>query len=341
METKFINESGFQDFVGKLVESRNLVGPVAKRNKFVFGEINKYEDLRLDYDVTLLPPKKLFFPPKQDILKFYGQKGESCIDPDPQILLGVHFYDIKAIDMTDLLFRENNEDYNYLANRECTTIIGSNIQNVHDRAFFGSVGTEVEPKGHDGFLTKIEGGYVFEIITAKAKELLQFGDFQDANENQIKQAEKVNAEVLTKCSEKLNNTSAEINKKVRNSFDSKIWEKTAEDCFSCGSCNIVCPTCYCFDVQDDWYLDQETGVRARSWDGCLKEDFSEVSLGQGSIENFRETRGSRYRHRIMRKATYLNEKLGGPACVGCGRCSSVCTSDIADPVNVINQIMEE
>ena len=42
----------------------------------------------------------------------------------------------------------------------------------------------------------------------------------------------------------------------------------------------------------------------------------------------------------MRKTTYLNEKLGGPACVGCGRCSQACTADIADPVRVITTIME-
>ena len=65
----------------------------------------------------------------------------------------------------------------------------------------------------------------------------------------------------------------------------------------------------------------------------------EVSLGAGAKENFRETRGWRFRHRLMRKAAYLNEKLGGPACVGCGRCSQACPADIADPVRVIGTIM--
>jgi ferredoxin len=42
----------------------------------------------------------------------------------------------------------------------------------------------------------------------------------------------------------------------------------------------------------------------------------------------------------MRKGAYLNEKLGSPACTGCGRCSMACTVDIADPVRVITTIME-
>jgi len=119
-----------------------------------------------------------------------------------------------------------------------------------------------------------------------------------------------------------------------------LWNSLAQDCFSCGSCNTTCPTCYCFDVQDNWNLDQKTGERSRYWDACLTEDFSKVSLGAGAQENFREEKAERFRHRFMRKATYLNKELGGPACVGCGRCSQSCTADIADPVTVINKIME-
>ena len=125
----------------------------------------------------------------------------------------------------------------------------------------------------------------------------------------------------------------DIAEKVRASFKNKeLWEKLSEKCFSCGSCNIVCPTCYCFDVQDKWNLDQVSGDRTRYWDACLTEEFSKISLGAGAEENFREKRGDRFRHRIMRKASYLNDKLGSPACVGCGRCSVSCTSDITDPV---------
>ncbi|MBU1241158.1 4Fe-4S dicluster domain-containing protein [Myxococcota bacterium] len=341
MSVKFIKETDFNDFVGKMMEARTVVGPVAKKTKFVFGELESVDQLRLDYDVTILPPKKLFFPPRQDLLKFHGQKGTSCICPQPKVLFGVHYYDIKAIDQTDFLFNENNADQNYLANREATTIIGTTIQNVSPRAFFGSVGKNVNPKGHDGFLTRINGGWVFETLTSKGRDLLDFGKFIDADDAQKAEAAKVNTEEKTKSPEKIKAEGDVVAQKVRKSFsEDELWEEFAKDCFSCGSCNIVCPTCYCFDVQDNWNVDQHSGARTRSWDGCLKADFAECSLGQGACENFRETKGSRFRHRIMRKAVYSNEKLGGPACVGCGRCSLSCTADIADPVNVINRIVE-
>jgi len=150
----------------------------------------------------------------------------------------------------------------------------------------------------------------------------------------------VNAAALERCPEKLEYGTEAIAAKVRAAFrDDELWTTLAADCFSCGTCNTVCPTCYCFDVQDTWNVDQTSGQRTRFWDGCLTEDFAKCSLGEGACENFREEQAARFRHRLMRKATYLNEKLGGPACVGCGRCSAGCTADIADPARVINQIM--
>ena len=78
----------------------------------------------------------------------FGPGGRaSAIQPEPRILFGVHFYDVKAIDMLDQLFRENHEDKNYLAKREQTTIVGSNIQNVSKRAFLATVGKDVKPQG--------------------------------------------------------------------------------------------------------------------------------------------------------------------------------------------------
>jgi len=342
MKTYFIKDQDFPSFISNVMESENLVGPIAKKNKFIFDKLEKSEDLRLDYDVTILPPKKFFFPPVQKLIEFDGEKYHDCIDPKKMILFGVHFYDIKSLDMTDFLFSEGKTDNNYMSNREAATVIGSSIQSIADRAFWGSIGREVKPKGHDGFLTRLENqGYVFEVINYKGEALLTYGNFRNATDNEITAAVKVNDDVMQKCSTRLPFPSEKLAEKVRAEFtNEELWEELAEGCFSCGTCNTVCPTCYCFDVKDKWNLDQKSGTRERYWDACLTSEFAKVSLGAGTSENFRSTRGERFRHRIMRKAVYLNEKLGGPACVGCGRCSTSCTADIADPARVYTKIME-
>ena len=116
---------------------------------------------------------------------------------------------------------------------------------------------------------------------------------------------------------------------------SPVWEKQSEKCYSCGTCNLVCPTCYCFDVLDEMGLSLTEGDRVREWDGCMLEEFAEVA----GDENFREDRSQRLRHRMYRKYSYLFTRYDVPFCCGCGRCARQCLVDI-DPVGVINELIE-
>ncbi len=118
---------------------------------------------------------------------------------------------------------------------------------------------------------------------------------------------------------------------------SGFWEKHSEKCLACGSCVLVCPTCYCFDVKDNPDLTLEAGERIRTWDGCLLEDFAKIASG----ENFRATRPTRYRHRYFKKGKYLYDRFGFVSCVGCGRCSSNCLPNIANPVDLFNDMYHE
>ena len=113
-----------------------------------------------------------------------------------------------------------------------------------------------------------------------------------------------------------------------------MWAKTARECYSCGTCNISCPTCYCFDVDDQTTLGGSDGVRVRSWDSCQFISFSAVAGG----EAFREKRNDRVRHRMSRKFAYITDDKGQPFCVGCGRCVRQCTAAI-NIVEVMNALL--
>ena len=221
MTASFIKSGDFAAFVTAMIEAGPVYGPVAKRSRFAFERLETPDELRLDYDVTILPPKKLFFPPAQDLLRFDGDGFRAALEPTEKILFGVHFYDVKAIDQTDLLFSERNYDVNYMAHRQTTTIVASNIQKVSKRAFFASVGADVQPKGHDAFLTSIDGGYVFETLTERGEALLKFGDFQPATDAQVEEAAEVNAAALEQCPEKLEHSTEAIAAKVRAAFEQR------------------------------------------------------------------------------------------------------------------------
>ncbi|TWT41934.1 Anaerobic sulfite reductase subunit A [Phycisphaerae bacterium RAS1] len=123
---------------------------------------------------------------------------------------------------------------------------------------------------------------------------------------------------------------------LRASYDSPVWEANALRCYSCSSCNLVCPTCYCFDIQDELDLPPESGCRTRAWDSCMLRDFALVAGGH----NFRSKQAARLRHRILRKGAWIEQRSGRSGCVGCARCERACTAHIGIS-DIINQLSEE
>ncbi|MFW6071239.1 MAG: Ni/Fe hydrogenase subunit beta, partial [Candidatus Bipolaricaulota bacterium] len=69
---KVISKSNFSKFVDDLIEKdeREVVGAQAKSNEFAFNPLESAEDLRLDYDVTILPPKKYFMPQRETLVEY-------------------------------------------------------------------------------------------------------------------------------------------------------------------------------------------------------------------------------------------------------------------------------
>jgi sulfhydrogenase subunit beta (sulfur reductase) len=103
--------------------------------------------------------------------------------------------------------------------------------------------------------------------------------------------------------------------------ENSVWKDNAETCFGCGTCNLVCPTCRCYDVVDYVNLDLKTGGTVRRWDSCMLRKHALVAGGL----NFRPTRVERLRNRFNCKGSLREGMLN---CVGCGRCTVYCPAEI-------------
>jgi len=238
----------------------------------------------------------------------------------------------------DRIFADGVPDPHYRKTRESVLLIGVDPTKAAPRSFWADMEANTVSNGFDLMFTDIGKSYLVESGSEKGEGLLMsFGSVRPATKDEAQIRLTVRSKSYQTC--KANGLAfphREIPILLEHSGENLLWEEKANKCLSCGTCNLVCPTCYCFDVQDDMDLGLEHGERFRRWDGCLLDDFAKVASG----ENFRETRTARYRHRFFRKGLNLFKILNEVACVGCGRCASSCLPDIADPVDVFNKLKE-
>jgi len=342
MENKIIEKRNMGSFITNLINTKvEVVGAKRKDGKYAFGKLAAANELCLDYDTTLLPPKMYLFPQKETLIKFeLGKeaKVEPVIEAKPIILLGVHPYDIKAIELLDAAFSTTNLDINYLSRREKATIIGVDCLNPNPNAFCPSLGTAITETGFDLMLTDIGDSYVVAIGSKKREKLLKrYAETTEATQSELAQRDQQRQKALTKYKVTLNASLKELPQLLEKSWNNPLWKERGEKCLSCGSCVMVCPTCFCFDVQDDVALNLKEGERYRQWDACMLVDFAAVAGGG----NFRKDKESRFRHRMYRKGKYVWERLGRLGCVGCGRCALACLAEIASPAETFNILKEE
>jgi ferredoxin len=347
METAVIAKPDLPFFIRRLVENHHVEGVTRKGQSlygqaYFYGPIHEPDDLCLDFDCTVMPPKKYFLPPREELLRFTTRPKPSAARTPPAdefILIGVHPYDIKAIAQMDLIFSRGEPDPHYRERRNSICLIGVDPTRVAPRAFWASMDAATVDSGFDLMLTDIGDRYAVEVGSAKGRDLLtRHAKWRPAGVDEVSQRERVRTDTDDCCRQRgAAFQKEEIPLLLEQSMAAWLWEEKSAKCLSCGTCNLVCPTCYCFDVWDEMDLGLMQGRRLRRWDGCLLKDFAKVASG----ENFRETRASRYRHRFLRKGCYLVPILKDLACVGCGRCAAACLADIADPLEVFNRLKED
>jgi sulfhydrogenase subunit beta (sulfur reductase) len=174
---RIISKENFADFVNTLIknESFNVLGVKAKGDKFAFGPLDSAKELRMDYDVTLLPPKKYFFPQRETLVTYDVGKGFSAqtSEAKPIVLIGVHPYDIVALLHMDEIFAETKSDPYYFEKRKSSIIIGVNIQRMSKWCFASYMGCATVEYGYDLMLTDLGNRYAINIGSQKGEELLE------------------------------------------------------------------------------------------------------------------------------------------------------------------------
>lgn len=332
----------------KVFTAENLVAALKSASSgyskiYVPAEIGDYYQFEIfsdettpvfNYSNTKLSPKGLIYPQSMRMFSFRIDSN----NPDSNILkeipreyppiavVGIRPCDAEAF----LLVKKNfdNPEYKdpwWVSAYESATFIGLACNEPSSTCFCSSVGgAPFCEKGLDAIIVDLGDKFYIKSITEKGETFLSvLGDECSApEENDAQSISKLASDALEKCNSevKVNNLAE---KKQLDLFYAPFWENQTFSCLNCGTCTSLCPTCWCFDIQDEIYGSE--GERIRNWDSCM---FPLFTL-HGTGHNPREEKYSRPRQRFMHKLKYYVDKYkNGVQCTGCGRCVRSC------PVNI-------
>ncbi len=314
----------------------------ASREKLIehiknFGEVIELDKLP---SRPLIPEAKSFSLPKEEVLLIFKKNGNQVefkefFKDEKKILFGLPPCEAKALYLVDLTFLNDKKDPYYARRRENTYVFVLACRNPRKTCFCKSFGLGPFSRDFgDVFMIDLGTHLLVEPTSPKGDELLRDLPLEDATQEDLEKAE----ELRKQAEEKVESLDLEgIDKHLRKLFSHDIWKSVAFKCVNCGTCTFVCPTCYCFDIQDiartNW------GYRERVWDSCM---FSIYSL-ETSGHNPRPTGVERVRNRILHKFSYYPELYGEFGCVGCGRCITACpvNFDIREVLKSLKEVEVE
>lgn len=333
---RILHKDHVPDLVRGLATEYEVIGPVAKEDKFVFAPLADVSQLRLDYDTTLLPPKRWFLPNEECLLQFdlvdESVTSEGIVAP-PRVLFGLHACDVHALQLLDKVFLTGTVDPYYEARRAATVVIGVSCT-PDGECFCNAFDADEVHRGFDMFLTDIGDRYYVSLGSVRGAEILdRYVETSQVSAEDVAEFQRVSR--VFEESFTLDVDATQLPVLMDAKYDDPIWDEFGEKCLSCGACSMVCPTCYCFDVVDRISPDGKSGERVRTWDSCQFRDFAAVAHGQ----NFRGTRASRVRYRYYHKQLGHLTKYKRVLCVGCGRCARACPTGIT-PAAVIGALQK-
>jgi ferredoxin len=255
-------------------------------------------------------------------------------DYSKKAVLGIRPYDAKAFQILTLNFdtKEYKDPY-FCDAMAATTFIGLAVNNPSQFDFSTSVGTgPFDEEGLDVLLVDVKDAYLAKVLTKKGEKFLSKSGFDNAADEKdaLLTIEKLKKTAEKSISSKISHDKLK-DKTILELYNAPFWDDIAFACINCGTCTYVCPTCWCFDIQDE--TKDNKCIRYKNWDTCMSRLFTEHASGH----NPRGEKVQRVRQRFMHKLKYFPDKYDqGLMCVGCGRCVQHC------PVNIdIREICEQ
>ena len=340
---KVITKNEFKKFVDGLIEQNQTFGPKQVDERadgsaiYQFKEVKSYDDMDLDYTVTYSSVKNFFLPFKEKLAKYnlveteWDQEIQYTVHP--RVIVGMRACDINALRKLDeVMLKSAYPNPYYSARRRNTVIIGLDHEPLDD-CFCRSVGADVVFKGFDLFLTDIGEKYFVAIGSDTGYRIVDSFGGEEVTESDQDDFKTVKKHIESKFRTQIDVTI--VPELMDLEFESEVWDKWGDKCMSCGSCAMVCPTCYCYGVEENVDLAFKQATKQRFLYSCNLVDFAMVA----GDHNFRPEPHIRLKYRYYHQFRGFVEAFNQSLCVGCNRCGAACLAGIS-PKAVIDDLNE-
>lgn len=268
--------------------------------------------------------KKYLFPPRQKIFGITRNGGDEFVydpqppDPPRYAFLGVRACELAAIDVQDRVFARQVPDPYYAAARRNALFIAVNCPEPGGTCFCASMDTGPRCKGgFDLALTELRTSFAIEIGSERGRKLVESLERQVADDNTRHLVDLMMQNAAGHMGRTLD--TGDLPAILMNRLEHPHWNTVANKCMACANCTLVCPTCFCSNVEDKTDLTGNHAQRWRTWGSCFTLDFSYHTGGY-----VRSSIAGRYRQWLTHKLAGWHEQFESSGCVGCGRCITWC-----------------
>jgi ferredoxin len=326
-----LDKQRFEEFIHELSAEYSVYAPGIVGGKAEFIPVQTAQQIDSACQVTDMSPKGVFFPPSE-VLFEYNKDGirPAKTSHRPIAVWGMRNCDSRSLVMLDRVFGsamqmpddKKFQDPYWKEKYDSSLIFGLACNEPLSTCFCNWFGGGPHNRdGMDVFVIDAGDVYLMEPVSDKGSEVIgKLSTFTDASEEDEAMVAKLASDAESMMPAPLEHSG--LGERLTALFSEPIWDEISAKCVNCGACTFSCPTCHCFDMQDEGRGGR--GKRVRIWDSCMFPIFTMEASGHNPRALSRE----RVRQRVMHKYSYYPENYGETLCTGCGRCVMVC------PVNL-------